>query len=95
MQIDEKLLTHLEKLAMLKIDEEQREPIKEQLSDILGFVEKLGDLDTEGVEALFALQENPAPLREDQPQKSDVIDAVLKEAPQTRDGCFVVPKIVG
>jgi aspartyl-tRNA(Asn)/glutamyl-tRNA(Gln) amidotransferase subunit C len=95
MQIDDKLLTHLEKLAMLKIDEDQREGVQAQLSDVLGFVEKLGDLDTSGVEALYALHENPAPLREDEAQRSDVIDSVLQSAPKTRDGCFVVPKIVG
>lgn len=95
MQIDDKLLTHLEKLAMLKVDEAQRSEIQSHLSDILGFVDKLGDLDTTGVEATFALHENPAPLRADEPTNSDVIEAVLKNAPQAQDGCFVVPKIVG
>jgi aspartyl-tRNA(Asn)/glutamyl-tRNA(Gln) amidotransferase subunit C len=95
MQVDDALLTRLEKLSLLRVSDEKREEIIAQLSEIVSFVDNLSELDTEGVESTFAMNERATPLREDsvssQPQISE---AILQHAPQSRDNFFIVPKII-
>lgn len=96
MKIDDKLLNHLEKLAMLKIAPEKRTEVEAHLSDILGFVEKLGELDTAGVEAVATVVDTPALLRADEPlSQNEVTQSILEHAPNAQEGCFVVPRVVG
>lgn len=96
MKIDDKLLNHLEKLAMLKIAPEKRAEMESHLSDILGFVEKLGELDTAGVEAVATVVDSAAFLRADEPRsQNEVTQSVLEHAPKAENNCFVVPRVVG
>lgn len=96
MQIDDKLLNHLEKLAMLKIAPEKRAEMEGHLSDILGFVEKLGELDTAGVEAVATVVDAPAYLRPDEPlSQNEVTQSVFEHAPKAENNCFAVPRVVG
>jgi len=54
----------------------------------------LNELDTESIDATFSTLDNPTPLREDNPVKSGIIEDVLANAPKTKDGYFIVPKII-
>jgi aspartyl-tRNA(Asn)/glutamyl-tRNA(Gln) amidotransferase subunit C len=92
MKIDEKLIKRLENLAMIEI--ENKEKMAKDLEEIVEFVEMLNELDTTKIDATFSTLNNPTPLREDEPVKSDVIEEVLKHAPKTKDGYFIVPKII-
>ena len=92
MKIDEKLIKKLENLAMIEI--EDKEKMAKDLAEIVEFVEMLNELDTTGVEATFSTLNNPTPLREDEPVKSDIIKDVLAHAPKAKDGYFIVPKII-
>ncbi len=92
MKIDEKLIKRLENLAMIEI--EDKEKMAKDLAEIVEFVEMLNELDTTGVEATFSTLNNPTPLREDEPVKSDIIKDVLAHAPKAKDGYFIVPKII-
>ena len=95
MQIDDALLTKLEKLSFLKVDEEKREEIIEQLSEIVSFVDNLSELNTEGVDAVFAMQDKATPLREDIAQcDKSISEEILKHAPNAQDNFFIVPKII-
>ncbi|MEA1983860.1 MAG: Asp-tRNA(Asn)/Glu-tRNA(Gln) amidotransferase subunit GatC [Campylobacterota bacterium] len=95
MQVDDALLTKLEKLSFLKVSDDKREEIKEQLSEIVTFVDNLSSLDTDGVDDKFAMNDNPTPLREDTPTSSTQIsDSILKNSPNSADNFFVVPKII-
>ena len=91
MQIDDKLLTKLQKLGMIEIDEDKQEEVKTQLSEILGFVDNIATLDTQNVEFSSDLK---TPMREDEVCRSSVRDEVLSHAPNAQDGFFVVPKII-
>jgi aspartyl-tRNA(Asn)/glutamyl-tRNA(Gln) amidotransferase subunit C len=64
------------------------------LEEIVKFVEMLNELNTENIEATFSTLNNPTPLREDNPVKTDIIKEVLAHAPKAKDGYFIVPKII-
>ncbi len=95
MQVDDTLLNKLEKLSFLKVDDNKRDEIKEQLSEIVSFVDNLSSLDTDGVDDNFAMNANPTPLREDIPFcNTQINDDIIKHAPQSADHFFIVPKII-
>jgi len=95
MKIDNELLKKLEKLSSLKISDEKREGIINQLSEIVSFVENLNELNLEGEEATFTTLRGGTPFREDIPSvNSEIIKTILEHAPQSENGFFVVPKII-
>jgi len=95
MQVDDALLTKLEKLSFLKVSDEKREEIIEQLSEIVSFVDNLSELNTDGIDDKFAMNSNSTILREDKVScNSEINDDILKNAPQSADHFFVVPKII-
>jgi len=95
MQIDDTLLTRLEKLSMLKIDDAHREEVIGQLSEIVAFVDNLAELDTTGVPETFAMTAHATRLREDEPACDTAVnDDILAHAPHSDAHFFVVPKII-
>ena len=91
MNINESLLTRLEKLAMLKIDDNKRQEIQGQLSEILEFVENISSVETPS--HCFD-EELKTPMREDIPQDAQIAKDVFAHAPLAQDGFFIVPKII-
>ena len=95
MQVDDALLSKLEKLSFLKVSDDKREDIKSQLSEIMSFVDNLSSLDTTGVDDNFAMSDMATPLREDKAScDTNINDDIIKNAPQSADHFFVVPKII-
>ena len=95
MQIDDTVLAKLEKLSHLKIDDEKKEEIKEQLGNILTYIENLNELDTDQLSSSFSTLNGGTPLREDTPRKPHNISKdILKNAPQAKDDFFIVPAII-
>jgi len=95
MKVDDTLLAKLEKLSFLKVSDDKRDEIKEQLSEIMNFVDNLEELNTDGVDANFAMSDDATPLREDTPScNNEINEAILKNAPKSADSYFVVPKII-
>lgn len=94
MQIDDQLLNKLEKLSSLKINEEKRNEIKKQLSEIVNFVEVLNELDLTKDEAVVSMVSGGTLLRDDISSKSEVIYEILKNSPQRDGKFFIVPKII-
>jgi len=80
------------KLARLELKEEEKELFAKQFRDILSFVEKLKEVDTEGVEP-FTYGGAPY-LREDQEGETLSPELALMNAPQRENGFFVVPRVV-
>ena len=64
--VDDKLIAHLSRLAKLKFDEESSERMKSDLKTILGFVDRLSKVDTEGIEPLVYMSEEVNVLRADE-----------------------------
>jgi len=88
---DVKYVAHL---ARLKLAPEEQQQLGAQLGDILGYIEKLKEVDVSGVDATA----HPFPLvnvtRPDEARPSLSHDDALRNAPQKGSGLFVVPKIV-
>lgn len=94
MQVDDALIDKLSKLAMLQFNEEEREEIKADLEKMIGFVDKLKELDTTGVEPLLHMSSNTDILREDVPGNMISREAALQNAPLHDDEYFKVPKVI-
>ncbi len=95
MQIDETLLQRLEKLSYLQIPEEHRAEMISQLSEIVSFVDNLAELNTDGVEATFAMSDAATRLREDAGSVDRAVnDDILSHAPHAQEHFFIVPKII-
>jgi len=95
MQVDDALLTRLEKLSYIKVNDEKREEIIAQLSEIVSFVDNLSELNTDGIDATFAMDDRATPLREDTPTcNTQINEDILSHAPHAADHFFIVPKII-
>jgi aspartyl-tRNA(Asn)/glutamyl-tRNA(Gln) amidotransferase subunit C len=94
MQVNDELIDKLARLSMLQFNEVEREEIKADLQKIIGFVDKLKELDTTGVEPLMHMSENVDVLREDIPGNMLTREEALKNAPHHDDQYFKVPKVI-
>jgi aspartyl-tRNA(Asn)/glutamyl-tRNA(Gln) amidotransferase subunit C len=95
MQVDDALLAKLEKLSFLKVSDDKRDEIKEQLSEIMSFVDNLSELNTDGVDDNFAMSSMQTPLREDVASCDTGVNGdILNNAPRSGDHFFIVPKII-
>ena len=95
MQIDDALLSRLEKLSMLKIDDTHRDEVIGQLSEIVAFVDNLSELDTENTDESFAMTSQATVMREDIPACDPAVnDDILAHAPRSEEHFFIVPKII-
>ncbi len=92
MEITKDLVQYLESLGRLELSPEDEEKTQKALGDILGYFDQLGELDTEGVEPLSHVAGVANVSREDVIANDDMRDAVLSNAPETKDGSILVPK---
>lgn len=94
MQVNDALIEKLSRLAMLDFDAGEREEIKADLEKMIGFVDKLKELDTDGVEPLLHISGEVNVLRDDAPGHALTRDEALQNAPLHQDGFFLVPKVI-
>ena len=81
MQVDGALIEKLAELSMLRFDETEKEEIKADLQKMIGFIDKLQELDTTGVEPLMHMSEEVNVLRDDVPGNMLGQEEALKNAP--------------
>ena len=95
MQINNTVLEKLEKLSHLRIDDSKKEEVMGQLTEILGYIDNLNELDTDVLSASFSTLEGGTPLREDTPREAnDIARDILSHAPKSQDDFFIVPAII-
>lgn len=94
MKISKEDVKKVAELARLEFNEAQTEKFTEQLGNILEYIEKLNELDTDDVEPTSHVLDISTPLREDKVQKLLTIDEVLQNAPESEDDFFVVPQVI-
>ncbi len=95
MQIDNTVLAKLETLSHLRIDDSKKEEVMGQLTEILGYIDNLNELDTDALSASFSTLEGGTPLREDTPRETnDIAKDILSHAPESQDDFFIVPAII-
>jgi aspartyl-tRNA(Asn)/glutamyl-tRNA(Gln) amidotransferase subunit C len=89
--IDREQVLHVARLARLELSEDEVERMSSELSTILEHVERISELDLEGVEPTSHVVELENVLRPDEPRPSWPRDTVLEQAPDPADGAFRVP----
>ena len=94
MSIDTKTAAHVAKLARIKVEDDALPALAEEFNNILGFIEQLNEVDVEGVEPMVSVTPMRLKRREDVVTDGDMVDAVLANAPDAREGFFAVPKVV-
>lgn len=94
MSVDAATVKRIAHLARLKLPEEKVEPMMNELNAILGFVEQLAQVDTDGVEAMTSVIPVAARWREDEVTDGAMPEKVLKNAPLAEFGFFAVPKVI-
>ena len=94
MSVTKKDVEYIAELARLKFKEEELESFTHQLNEILNYVDKLNELDTENVEPLSHPVENVNVFRNDELKKSITTKDALKNAPDRNNEFFKVPKVI-
>lgn len=94
MQLDNSLISRLEKLARLQLDDAAREQFTNDLNGILKMVDKITELDTTGIEPLAYPVELDANTRVDEPGQQLSQKQALQNAPSHNGQFFQVPKII-
>lgn len=94
MSVSPEQVRHIAKLARIAMSDEELERLVPELNQILGWVEQLEEVDTDGVEPLTAVVPNKLRLREDKVTDGNCRDEVLANAPVAEHGFFAVPKVI-
>ncbi|MDP8916438.1 MAG: Asp-tRNA(Asn)/Glu-tRNA(Gln) amidotransferase subunit GatC [Pseudomonadota bacterium] len=94
MAIDADTVRRVSRLARIATPEERLEPLAQELSGILGWIEQLNEVDVEGVEPMASAVAATLPMREDVVTDGGDPARVLGNAPRSEEGFFVVPKVV-
>jgi aspartyl-tRNA(Asn)/glutamyl-tRNA(Gln) amidotransferase subunit C len=94
MSVSPEQVRHIAKLARIAMSDEELERLVPELNNILGWVEQLEEVNTEGVEPLTAVVPNKLRLREDKVTDGDCRDDILANAPVAEHGFFAVPKVI-
>ncbi len=93
-KISQDEVTYVAHLARLEFGEEEKEKFTSQLNEILRYMDKLGEVDTAGVEPMTHAIAQKNAFREDAVGVSLPPEVSLANAPESRGGCFQVPKVI-
>ena len=94
MEVNNKLIQDLSRLAKLKFDASESEKMKGDLEKMIGFVDKLSEIDTEGIEPLIYLSKEENVLRADEIANEVSQENALKNAPEKDSDYFKVPTVL-
>ena len=94
MSIDNKTVRKVSKLAKIRINEPEEKKLIEELNNILGWVDELKKVDTEKIEPMLSVFNESMVMRKDEVFSETSDELVLKNAPESKSGFFVVPKVV-
>ena len=92
--VDKKTVEYVAALARIAVSDEQKEFLSGQLSKILGYIDKLKELNTDGIEPLRTLNQKRDVLREDLKAQCMLRQDILDNAPSRRDDYFKIPKVI-
>ena len=94
MNVNDELIDKLSNLARLEFNSEEKEDIKKDLQQMIGFIDKLNELDTTGVDPLLHMSENINVLREDEVGGTISREEAFRNAPLHDEQFFKVPKVI-
>mgnify|MGYP002869181311 CR=1 FL=1 len=90
--IDDETIEYVGILAKLELSDEEKDQAKQDMAKMLDYIDQLNELDTTGVEPLSHIFQVENVFREDEVTNGDMREAVLANAPEEKDGMFVVPQ---
>lgn len=93
--ISDETIEYVSILAKLELTQEEKQQAKADMGSMLDYIDKLNELDTEGVEPMSHVFPVNNVFREDIPAENDGSRDALLNAPGVRDGGFEVPKTIG
>jgi aspartyl-tRNA(Asn)/glutamyl-tRNA(Gln) amidotransferase subunit C len=94
MSVDADTVRRIAHLARIAVAEEEVEHLRGELNAILAFVDELAEVDIAGVEPMTSVTPMALKQREDKVTDGDIAADVLRNAPASEDGFFLVPKVV-
>jgi aspartyl-tRNA(Asn)/glutamyl-tRNA(Gln) amidotransferase subunit C len=94
MSVSTEQVRHIARLARIAMSDEEIERLAPELNNILGWVEQLAEVNTDGVEPLTAVIDQKVRLRDDVVTEGNIRDEILANAPDARHGFFAVPKVI-
>src|SRR3954469_19718991 len=94
MSVTNDQVRHMAKLARIAMSDDEIERLAPELNAIIGWVEQLGEVNTDGVEPLTAVIDQKLRLRDDVVNDGNIRDEVLANAPNAQHGFFAVPKVI-
>ena len=90
--ISDETIEYVGILAKLELTDEEKERAKKDMGRMLDYIDKLGELDTRGVEPMSHVFPVNNVFREDVVTNGDEREAILKNAPEEKNGMFAVPR---
>lgn len=94
MTLDSQAVAKIAHLARIRVTEQEKEHFAKEISGILQWVEQLSEVNTDGVPLMTSVSNIKLPLRKDMVTDGNQQAAILKNAPDSDYGCFVVPKVM-
>lgn len=90
--ISDETIEYVGILAKLKLSDEEKEQAKKDMANMLDYIDTLNELDTSGVEPMSHVFPVNNVFREDVVTNGDDREEILANAPEAKEGAFVVPK---
>ena len=94
MAIDAATVKKVARLARIRVDDAELEPLAGELSGILAWIEQLNEVDTDGVQPMASTEAVSLPQRDDVVTDGGDPAVILANAPKADRNFFVVPKVV-
>jgi aspartyl-tRNA(Asn)/glutamyl-tRNA(Gln) amidotransferase subunit C len=94
MSVDKDTVRRIAKLARIAMDDRQATEMETELNALLAWVEQLSEVDCENVAPMTSVVEQRLRMREDAVTDGGYADDLMKNAPQSENHFFVVPKVV-
>ncbi len=92
--ISDETIEYVGILAKLELSGEEKERAKKDMEEMLDYIDKLNELDTDGVEPMSHVFDICNVFRDDVVENGDGSADALANAPERRDGCFIAPKAI-
>ena len=94
MDITEETIDHIAHLSRLRFEGAAKQAIRQDLNNIIGFMGKLSEMDTENVEPLVFMSDEVNVLRDDVPEVTLTHEEALRNAPKKDSDYFRIPKVL-
>ena len=94
MSVDAATVRRIAHLARIAVAEDEVDHLRGEINAILAFVEQLDEVDVTGVEPMTSVTPMAMKKRADVVTDGELAEDIVRNAPQTEDNFFLVPKVV-